>query len=414
MIKLLADLNTGRKPDDNLRLAASMICRSMNSTGVLLKDYSSGRTLHIKRVHELSLSGEDHDIAVSECMEKLLDRVGGKVQLISGDHKYPLLSDDAGVAGFIANPLVCNGDVVGAIAVYMDKNELSDGAVRFSSEDRAFLEICSGLVANSLGASWQQERLKKDESALEEFRSNLARERLKSRIGEKGIEYSRKIRNKSARMKKLLHQAVKDPSNLEQAVGLIKDIENQTKCYLDEYSGEHASFRPIDFYEVVRRVSSAWQQRMRSRNIDVVSKIPEKGPVLLMDNKKLDLALNHIMNCIGSSLVEHDKALIECTSDEEIARVVLADTGSGLPGDILSRLFMPFCSLEHNDERKNALSLAGEIIQIHGGEIAMKTSISWKTILILSFKISANKDRRKNRSERRRSQKDRRDSIKYN
>jgi nitrogen-specific signal transduction histidine kinase len=93
--------------------------------------------------------------------------------------------------------------------------------------------------------------------------------------------------------------------------------------------------------------------------------------------------------------------LLECSRDEDRAVIIIADTGSGLPGNLLSRLFMPFSDLDQDDEFKSAMSLAGDILHRHAGEIMVKSSTSWKTILIVSFPIVSNKDRRSTRKERR-------------
>jgi signal transduction histidine kinase len=94
--------------------------------------------------------------------------------------------------------------------------------------------------------------------------------------------------------------------------------------------------------------------------------------------------------------------MVECSSPDDRVLICVADNGDGLPGDAISRLFMPFEEADRGDDEKRALSLAGEVLQKHGGEIMIKSSMSWKTILILSLPMAANRDRRKKRSDRRR------------
>jgi nitrogen-specific signal transduction histidine kinase len=73
-----------------------------------------------------------------------------------------------------------------------------------------------------------------------------------------------------------------------------------------------------------------------------------------------------------------------------------------MDGSLLSRLFMPFATEGTETDPQSAMSAAGDIIQRHGGEITVKSSPSWKTILAISFPHSANADRRHSRRERRR------------
>jgi len=128
----------------------------------------------------------------------------------------------------------------------------------------------------------------------------------------------------------------------------------------------------------------------------------------LMNEDKIQLALANILRTMTSCVTEGDKVMVECSTSEDRAMVAIADTGSGLPGNLLSRLFMPFSDLDQGDEYKSAMSLAGDILHHHAGEIMVKASSSWKTILVISFPLAANKDRRKHRSERRKHRSERR------
>jgi hypothetical protein len=47
------------------------------------------------------------------------------------------------------------------------------------------------------------------------------------------------------------------------------------------------------------------------------------------------------------------------------------------------------------------MSLAGDIFHHHAGEIMIKSSTSWKTILVVSFPMVSNKDRRQSAPDRR-------------
>jgi signal transduction histidine kinase len=92
--------------------------------------------------------------------------------------------------------------------------------------------------------------------------------------------------------------------------------------------------------------------------------------------------------------------LVECSTTDEKAVVCIADTGRGLPGNLLSRLFMPFAPMdgaERDDDPQGAMSLAGDILHRHSGEITVKSSPSWKTILVVTFPLAANSDRRRGR-----------------
>jgi signal transduction histidine kinase len=164
----------------------------------------------------------------------------------------------------------------------------------------------------------------------------------------------------------------------------------------------------VDIFKVAREVVREWKPKAEKKGIELSVRIPSQGPFLLMDREKIATALRNILMSVISFLGGKEKVLVECSTTENRVLIVIADTGEGLPGDILSRLFMPFTEVAQEDERKRALSLAGEILHTHAGEVTVKTSIDWKTIIILSFSRAANQDRRKRRGDRRERKKDRR------
>jgi nitrogen-specific signal transduction histidine kinase len=112
-------------------------------------------------------------------------------------------------------------------------------------------------------------------------------------------------------------------------------------------------------------------------------------------------------------LAEHvgkgDRVLFECTVSEQKAVLLFADTAGKVDGTLLSRLFLPFAPRGQSQGATDTMAMAGDILQRHAGEITVKSSASWKTILAITFPISANRDRRNTRSDRRRRPRDRRD-----
>jgi signal transduction histidine kinase len=141
---------------------------------------------------------------------------------------------------------------------------------------------------------------------------------------------------------------------------------------------------------------------MADREVELTLRIPERGPSLLMNRERITTAMQSILDSVGGSVTKGDRVLVECTASGEKAVVLVADTGDGLPGDLLSRLFMPFGRVEEGDDRRSAMSLAGDIIHRHGGEISVKSSPSWRTILVISFPVAPNSDRRRGGKDRRR------------
>jgi signal transduction histidine kinase len=122
----------------------------------------------------------------------------------------------------------------------------------------------------------------------------------------------------------------------------------------------------------------------------------------LLERDSITTAMKNILDTTAASLIDGEKMMVECSASDDRLLVCVADNGAGLPGDTISRLFMPFIGDVSQDEGKRSLSVAGDVLQKHSSEITVKSSYSWKTILVLGFPIAASRDRRKSKRDRRR------------
>ncbi len=412
--KTLEKADTNEKIDEAIKVSLAMIGKAVGGTGTFLKDVLRNKTVHVKSVGAYKLDADHNDVAVAECIEKILDKVASKGRPISGDSGHALVEESVAdtLSHFFVCPLSSTGDVSGAFGTYAEKKNDKRDRKAFSSSARRFLELCAGVIALKLANREKDERLYRHERFLEEVRSNLARERERSRIGEKGIEFHKKIESDILRMRKAFHSQDTTSKRLSRAEEILDEIEKNTLRYKAEFSLPDSHFKMVDIFKVVKQVVARWKQKAEGMGMNVTERIPSKGPLLLMDEEKISLAIENILKSISSSLQAEDKVLIEASTTNDKVRIVFADTGMGLPGNLLSRLFMPFAEVSSGDEKKRALSLAGEILHTHAGEIKIKTSLNWKTVLELSFAVVGNKDRRRNRGDRRRRTPDRRVPLK--
>jgi signal transduction histidine kinase len=400
----LNDADTQPKLEEGLRLALIMVARAVGGSGCLLKDLTRQKTTHIKTVREYSPDAGDDDIAISQSFDGILDQATAKMDMIVGDGEHPLMSSSAArtVASFCATPLVAGDSVAGAMAVYTEADEDRPSHGGYSTEDSAFVALCAWIVAAKLEAVQLDQRIGRSEEFLEEMSSNLARERERSRLAERGIDFHARV---TENLKELAEQVTSTrpyAKRFPKISEIVKDMQSYSRQHVKEISTTEAHYELMDVFDVTRRVVQEWNPTLQNEGIDVTVRIPATGPALLMDKDKIILALENVFRATASCLRKGDKMLVECSSSEDRVLLCFADNSPGLPGDTISRLFMPFSEVKGGDEKKRALSLAGEIIQKHAGEILIKSSMSWKTILILSFPKSANRDRRRSRDDRRR------------
>jgi GAF domain-containing protein len=402
--EMLNSADTRDRINESLNLALSMICRSVGGSGVFLKDMVRHKTLHIKAVDEFTVEADDTDMSIGECFETILDRATGIMKTVRGDSEHALLSGIAAetVRYFLACPLAAAGEGQGALAVYVEKDETNRKHDRFKVKDKVFVELCAGLIADKLRAVQINARLERSEDILEEVRSNLAREQESSKVGARVLEYYQQLEQEVDVLEKVIRSRVTYQKRIEQAKNLLEEMGREVSERRREINSMKFSLRMTDLFKVVGKAVAPWKEKAQANGVEVTVRIPSRGPTLLMNEGKIHLALDSILRTLTSCVKEGDKVMVECSTNDDRAMVAIADTGAGLPGNLLSRLFMPFSDLDQDDEFKSAMSLAGDILHRHSGEIMVRSSGSWKTILVVNFPLVANKDRRRSRVERRR------------
>lgn len=401
--EIMRNAETRSQLGEGINLAMSMVCRAVGASGCFLRDYVRNKTIHIKTVDEYTVDAGDEDAAVADCFERILDRCAGSMRPLNGDGQHPLLDDVAAarVRFFHAVPMVVTGDGLGAMAVYAEKRE-GETRDRLDLKDRTFLELCAGMIADRLNVEHLQSRMRRAERMLEETRANLVRERDAARLGERVLDANATIREEIAQLRDAMSESLPPEALLARAREILSQVDDEIAGHSEEISRMKASLRMLDLFDVVGDIARGWARGLSDRGVELTLRIPESGPSLLMNRESITTALRSILDSVGESVGEGDRVLVECTASGEKAVVLVADTGEGLPGDLLSRLFMPFGRVEDGDDRRGAMSLAGDIIHRHSGEISVRSSPSWRTILVISFPVSSNSDRRRGRSDRRR------------
>jgi signal transduction histidine kinase len=408
---VLAAAEDTRRFGDSLSAMLSMVSRAIGGNGILLKDLVRNKTTHVKSVDDLDSDDRDTDIAVTNSFDDVLDRVSGTGKAIRGDSGHALLNDAAAqaVQHFLALPLVAGGECLGGIAVYSEMRLAEEGGGEFSARDRLFLELCAGMLAERLDSLSRTEQHRRAERMLDEVQSNLVRERATARVGERARDQHAQLADKVRELREVIGGRQPFEKRVERAKAALDAMEQSVRDFEAEAAGMKSSLQVVDLFTLVREVADQWTPAVAASGVEVTVRIPARGPVLLMDRASVLLALGNILDVLARHLHKDDRVLIECTASDGRAVILVADTAGNVDGTLLSRLFMPFAPGRGEDDPHAAMSVAGDILQRHAGEITVKSSPSWKTILALSFRVAANSERRNLRRDRRR-RRDRRSS----
>jgi hypothetical protein len=409
---VLASVEDTRRFGDALSAMLSIVSRAVGSNGALLKDLVRNKTLHVRSVDDIDESERDADLAVTECFDDILERTAGTMKPVRGDSGHALLNDAAAARlhHFLAIPLVAGGECLGAVAFYVEAGVAAVQAEEFPARDRVFLELCAGMLAERLDSLRKAEHGRRMERMLEEARANWTREKSAARAGARAQEQVEVLYGGMREIREAVRATSPAERRVEMAQAVVERVEAEVEEFRNELARMQSSLEMVDLFALAREVFDRWAPVLRATGVEVTERVPADGPGLLMHRDSVCTALDAILRVLSTHVSRGDRVLFECSSTAGKAVLLVADTAGKVDGTLLSRLFMPFGGAggEDDDDPQAAMAAAGDILQRHAGEITVKSSPSWKTILAVSFPVSSNRDRRNSRRDRRRPRADRR------
>ncbi len=127
--------------------------------------------------------------------------------------------------------------------------------------------------------------------------------------------------------------------------------------------------------DLVREVVNRFNVDASEKQINLKTQIPRKGSLKVeADREKLDSALSHILRNALNFTDPGGKVRVELKRVTGHVRVIVSDTGIGIPCDDLPHVFDRFFQVEAHLTRKHGgmglgLSIAKEMVEMHGGQI---------------------------------------------
>src|SRR3989338_4320581 len=115
------------------------------------------------------------------------------------------------------------------------------------------------------------------------------------------------------------------------------------------------------------------------KNISIAAKI-EKLPELTLDNGRIMQVLTNLINNAVKFTPAKGKITVEAEKQKNNVLVKVKDTGIGIAGKDMKKLFEPFFQAESSDRRKYGgtglgLTICKNIIEQHGGKIWVKSRL---------------------------------------
>jgi signal transduction histidine kinase len=101
-----------------------------------------------------------------------------------------------------------------------------------------------------------------------------------------------------------------------------------------------------------------------------VLRLPEQTPRVSGDPNRLFQVFVNLLQNASRYTPPQGRIVMSCVAEDARARVIVEDTGVGIPAESLPRIFEPFVrETERGGGLGIGLALAARIVALHGGQI---------------------------------------------
>ncbi len=286
-----------------------------------------------------------------------------------------------GVRSFVVVPLF---SLRGDIGVIIADNAITEREI--SKHEISSLKLLahqtSLAIENVRLYNRLEERLRELEKAyqrLEESTRKLVRVERLAAIGEMSARVAHEIRNPLVSiggLARLMEKKLPPDSPLREHAQLISEQISQLETILDNILNiarpKKPQMKAVNLHEVFHQVLLVMDRALQSRKIHVRVKFDCSSSLVLGDERLLHQAfLNLVQNSL-EAMGENGELTVETRCQDDRVEVILHDTGSGIPSEVLNRVYEPFFTTKSHGTGLG-LAIVREIIENHRGEIQLSS-----------------------------------------
>ncbi len=170
-----------------------------------------------------------------------------------------------------------------------------------------------------------------------------------------------------------------------------------TQTILGAVRNRSANMEPTDLPQLVRDTLVLLERELSKYRVALDLHISDVPPILANGNQIQQVLLNLLINARQAMPHGGQLTLLVRPSGNEMVELVVRDTGSGIPADILPQIFDPFFSTKQGPDGSGrggtGLGLAScrNIVEAHRGRIRVESSVGKGTAFSIRLPVAPNR-----------------------
>ena len=153
----------------------------------------------------------------------------------------------------------------------------------------------------------------------------------------------------------------------EKLDAIVKDYETILK-------GRQVMFRVEDLNEIMRSVLPLVESERKDKNIEIRLLLSDKSPQCVVNRQLIRVAVLHVLKNAVEATPDGGAIIVTTSSDEDTISLSISDTGKGIPGEEIPKIFSLFYSTKKH-RIGMGLPLVKQILEEHKGAISVESVI---------------------------------------
>jgi signal transduction histidine kinase len=150
----------------------------------------------------------------------------------------------------------------------------------------------------------------------------------------------------------------------------IQQVTRVLRSMLD-HARQPSETQVVDLADIIKRVREVAQPRLARHNIRLQASVAENLPPIKADATQVEMALFNLVTNALDAMPGGGTLSIAATTIPDGIRLEIADTGSGIPPEVLDRLFDPWVTTKPVGQGSGlGLAIVRDVVRAHGGSIS--------------------------------------------
>ncbi len=206
----------------------------------------------------------------------------------------------------------------------------------------------------------------------------------------------------------LMHTEINDCSTIEHFLRIIDEetdrmsrlVRNLLQLSKLDYKQEKWFKKDTNLVNVVKTALSKVEMTAANKDQQLISLFDPKQRIMtVIDRDRIDQVLLNVLTNAIKYTPEGGKIEVDVFSEDPMAKVVIADSGIGIAEKEIPRVFERFYRVDKARSREMGgtglgLSIAKQIVEEHGGTIAIQSKLGEGTRVTISLPLSPTRGQR--------------------